>query len=101
MYWWIAMVVGIIIGLLVQYICSNKLLRLKQLVSQKSIALRDARLEAQKLDDQEAELKGQQVALTHSISRLRNDIHSLIPRMKEKGLAVPEAPFSIEDSGEA
>lgn len=101
MYWWIAMVVCIVIGLLVQYLCSNKILRLKQLVSQKSIALRDARLEAQKLDDQEAELKGQQVTLTHSISRLKNDISGLIPRMKEKGLEVPEAPFSIEDSEEA
>lgn len=101
MYWWIAMVVGIGIGLLVQYICSNKVLRLKQLVSQKSIALRDTRLEAQKLDDQEAELKGQQVVLAHSISRLQHDISSLVPRMKEKGLQVPEAPFAIEDPGEA
>lgn len=101
MYWWIAMVVFIGLGLLVQYICSNKILRLKQLVSQKSIALRDARLEAQKLDDQEAELKGQQVVLTHSISRLQHDISELIPRLEEKGLQVPEAPFKIEDPGEA
>ena len=99
MYWWIGMVVCIVIGLLVQYICSSKILRLKQLVSQKSIALRDARLEAQKLDEQEAELKGQQVVLTHSISRLKHDISGLIPRMKEKGLQVPEAAFSIEDLG--
>lgn len=101
MYWWVAMVVFIVIGLLVQYVCSHKVLRLKQLVSQKSIALRDARLEAQKLDEQEAELKGQQVVLTHGISRLQYDISSLIPRMKEKGLEVPEASFSIEESGEA
>lgn len=101
MYWWIAMVVGIVIGLLVQYVCSSKILRLKQLVSQKSIALRDARLEAQKLVDQEAELTGQQVVLAHSISRLQHDISSLIPRLKEKELEVPQAPFPIEDSGEA
>ncbi|MBI2502089.1 MAG: hypothetical protein HYW07_02515 [Candidatus Latescibacteria bacterium] len=100
MYWWIAMVVGIGIGLLVQYMCSHKILRLKQLVSQKSIALRDARLEAQKLDDQEAELKGQQVVLTHSIGRLQNDISSLIPRLKEKGLEVPAPPFPVEGTGE-
>ena len=100
MYWWIAMVVGIGIGLLVHYVCSHKVLRLKQLVSQKSIALRDARLEAQKLDDQEAELKGQQVVLAQSISRLKNDISSLIPRMKEKGLEVPDSSFSVEDTGE-
>lgn len=97
MYWWIAMVVGIVIGLLVQYVCSSKVLRLKQLVSQKSIALRDARLEAQRLDEQEAELKGQQVVLSQSISRLQHDISTLIPRMKEKDLEVPEAPFAIED----
>lgn len=101
MYWWIAMVVGIGIGLLVQYVCSNKILRLKQLVSQRSIALRDARLEAQKLDEQAAELKGQQVVLTQSISRLQHDISGLIPRLKEKGLPVPEATFSIEDPGGA
>ena len=98
MYWWIAMVVGIGIGLLVQYVCSNRILRLKQLVSQKSIALRDSRLEGQKLEDQAAELKGQQMVLSHSISRLKNDISSLIPRMKEKGLKVPEAPFTVEDA---
>ena len=100
MYWWIAMVACIGIGLLVQYICSNKILRLKQLVSQKSIALRDARLEAQKLDELEAELKGQQVVLTHSINRLQHDIGSLIPRLKEKGLPVPEATFPVGDLGE-
>jgi chromosome segregation ATPase len=99
MYWWIAMVVFIGLGLLVQYICSNKVLRLKQRVSQKSIALRDARLEAQKLDDQEAELKGQQVVLAHSISRLQHDIQELIPRLKEKGLSVPQASFPLEDPG--
>ncbi|MEK7381623.1 MAG: hypothetical protein AAB075_11480, partial [Gemmatimonadota bacterium] len=64
-----------------------------------SIALRDVRLEAQKLDEQEAELQGQQVLLSHNISRLKNDISSLIPRMKEKGLEVPEAPLSIEALG--
>jgi hypothetical protein len=99
MYWWIAMVVFIGLGLLVQYLCSNRVLRLKQLVSQKSIALRDARLEAQKLDDQEAELKGQQVVLTHSISRLQHDIQDLIPRLKEKDLSVPPASFPLEDPG--
>ncbi len=101
MYWWFAMVAFISIGLLVQYVCSNRILRLKQLVSQKSIALRDIRLEAQKLDEQEAELKGQQVVVTHSISRLQHDIHALIPRLKEKELPVPEAPFRIEELGEA
>lgn len=101
MYWWIAMVAFIGVGLLVQYVCSNKILRLKQLVSQKSIALRDARLEGQKLDEQEAELKGQQVVLIHSINRLQNDIRGLIPRIKEKGLPVPEATCPIEGLGEA
>ena len=100
MYWWVAMVVCIVIGLVVQYVCSHKILRLKQHVSQKSIALRDVRLEAQKLDEQEAELQGQQVVLSHSINRLQHDITSLIPRMKEKGLEVPEAPFPIEGLGE-
>ena len=100
MYWWIGMVVGIGIGLLVQYVCSAKILRLKQQVSQKSIALRDARLEAQKLDDQETELKGQEVTLTHGIRRLRTEISTLIPKMQEKGLKVPTPPFPIEELGE-
>ena len=100
MYWWIGMVACIVIGLLVQYLCSTKILRLKQLVSQKSIALREARLEAQRLDEQEAELHGQQVLLSHNLSRLQRDISSLIPRMKEKGLEVPKAAFPIEGLGE-
>ena len=100
MYWWIGMAIGIGIGLLVQYVCSAKILRLKQLVSQRSIALRDARLEAQKLDDQEAELKGQEAVLAHGINRLRTDISALIPRMEEKGLKVPPPPFPIEELGQ-
>jgi len=101
MYWWIAMVVFIGIGLLVQYVCSNKILRFKQLVSQKSIALRDARMEGQKLIDQEAELKGQQMVLNHSIGRLQQDIRSLLTRFKEKGIDAPQPPFPVEESGQA
>ena len=103
---WCIITVGSICGaLLIQYLCSSKILRMKQAISIKNIALRDARNEGERLDAQEAELKGQRSSLVQSIKRLRNDIRGLLDRTKEKGLDVPQPDFPledpIEDEGEA
>ena len=96
MYWWIITVVCICSALLIQYLCSSKLLRMKQAISIKTIALRDARDEGQRLDEQEGELKNQQVSLAHSIDRLRTDIRRLLEKLDEKGVSVPEPEFSLD-----
>lgn len=105
MHWWIITVGSICGALLIQYLCSSKILRMKQAISIKNIALRDARNEGERLDAQEAELKGQRSSLVQSIKRLRNDIRGLLDRTKEKGLDVPQPDFPledpIEDEGEA
>ena len=59
MHWWIITVGSICGALLIQYLCSSKILRMKQAISIKNVALRDARNEGERLDTQEAELKGQ------------------------------------------
>ena len=97
MYWWLITVVCICGALLIQYLCSSKILRMKQAISIKSIALRDVRDEGQRLDEQELDLKNQQVSLTQSIRRLRGDIKALLGEAHEKGLNVPEANFPLED----
>jgi len=96
MYWWIITVVCICSALLIQYLCSSKLLRMKQAISIKTIALRDARDEGQRLDEQEGELKNQQVSLTHSIDRLRTDIRRLREKLDEKGVSFPEPEFALD-----
>ena len=105
MHWWIITVGSICGALLIQYLCSSKILRMKQAISIKNIALRDARNEGERLDAQEAELKGQRSSLVQSIKRLRNDSRGLLDRTKEKGLDVPQPDFPledpIEDEGEA
>ena len=59
MHWWIITVGSICGALLIQYLCSSKILRMKQAISIKNVALRDARNEGERRDTQEAELKGQ------------------------------------------
>jgi len=83
-------------ALLIQYLCSSKLLHMKQAISLKTMALRDAREEGQRLDEQETELKNQQVSLTHSIQRLRTDIKRLREQLKENGLSMPEPDFPLD-----
>lgn len=97
MHWWIATVVCICAALLIQYFCPSKLLRMKQQISIKNMALRDAREEGSRLEDQEAELKNQQKSLTHSMSRLRTDIKRLRIQIQDKGLPVPEPAFSLDE----
>jgi len=83
-------------ALLIQYLCSSKLLHMKQAISLKTMALRDAREEGQRLDEQETELKNQQVSLTHSIQRLRTDIKRLREQLKANGLSMPEPDFPLD-----
>jgi septal ring factor EnvC (AmiA/AmiB activator) len=97
MYWWIIAVVCICGALLIQYICSSKILRMKQDIAVKSLALREARTEGQRLDEQSLQLKNQKSSLTRSIRRLGNDIKVLVPQMQEQGLEIPEPTFSMAD----
>ena len=97
MHWWIATVVCICAALIVQYYCSSKLLRMKQQISIKNMALRDAREEGTRLDEKEMELRSQQKSLSFSIQRMRKDINSLRDQLSEKGLEVPEPNFPLEE----
>jgi chromosome segregation ATPase len=97
MFWWVLTVVCICGALLIQYMCSSKILRMKQAISIKNMALRDVRSESQRLDEQTVELKNQHQSLTRSISRLRRDIKELVPQMQEAELEVPEPNFPLEE----
>ena len=97
MHWWIITVGSICGALLIQYLCSSKILHIKQAISIKNIALRDTHNENERLDAQEAELKNQQKSLVQSIKRLRSDIKGLLERTKEKGLDVPQPDFPLDD----
>lgn len=96
MFWWVLTVVCICGALLIQYMCSSKILRMKQSISIKNMALRDVRSESQRLDEQSVELKNQRQSLTRSIRRLRKDITELIPKMKEEEIPVPEPSFDLD-----
>ena len=97
MYWWIITVVCICGALLVQYLCSSKILRMKQAISIKNMALRDVRSEGDRLEEQEMELKSSQTSLTQGIRRLRQDIRALIPRLRDRELDVPEPDFPLTE----
>lgn len=97
MYWWIITVVCICGALLIQYLCSSKILRMKQAISIKNMALRDVRSEGERLDEQETDLQNQQTSLTQGIRRLRQDIKSLGPRLRERGIEVPDPDFSLTE----
>ena len=97
MQWWIATVVCICIALLIQYLCSSKLLRMKQQISIKSMALRDAREEGSRLEGKAKDLTNQQKTLTDSIDRLRVDIKRIRGQIQEKGLPLPEPEFSLDE----
>ncbi len=95
--WWIIAVASICVALLVQYLCSSKILRMKQAISIKSISLRDVRDEGDKLDQQEMELKTQQISLGQSVVRLRKDIKGLQEAVSDRGIPVPDPGFSLEE----
>lgn len=95
-FWGIVTVVCIIIALLIQYLCSSKLLRMKQEISLKNRTLRDIREEGQRLEERETDLKNQHAALNHTIDRLHTSIKKLCDQLSEKGLSIPEADFPPE-----
>ncbi len=96
MHWWIATVVCICAALLIQYLCSTKLLPTKQQISLKNMSLRDAREEGSRLEEQAKDLTNQQKSLTHSIGRLRGDIKRMRAQIQDKGLPIPEPNFSLD-----
>lgn len=97
MLWWITTVVCMCCALLIQYLCSSKILRMKLAISIKNMALRDVRAEGERLDEQETELSNQQTSLTHEIRRLRGDIKALRPRLREREITVPDPDFPLSE----
>jgi predicted Holliday junction resolvase-like endonuclease len=95
MYWWIIAVVCICVALFVQYFCSSKILRMKQSISIKNMALRDARSEGEKLEEQEMELRASQTSLTQGLRRMRQEIRNIGPRLKDRGIEVPRPDFPL------
>lgn len=61
--WGVISAVCIIASLLIQYLCSSKLLSMKQDLSIKRRILRDVREEGERLEARETEIKGQQATL--------------------------------------
>ena len=100
MYWVMITVACVCAALLIQYLCSSKLLRMKQAVSIKTMSLRDAREEGHRLEEQETELKSQQTGLVHSVERLRRDIRRLCDELRQKGVEVPEPDFPLDNEGD-
>jgi len=100
MYWWIITVACICSALLIQYLCSSKLLNMKQAISLKTMALRDVRDQGARLNQQEMELKAQQGSLTHTLERLRRDVLKLRNELLDKGVDIPQPTFSLEDPGD-
>ena len=96
MHWWIATVVCICAALLIQYLCSTKLLPTKQRISLKNMSLRDAREEGSRLEEQAKDLTNQQKSLTHSIGRLRGDIKRMRAQIQDKCLPIPEPDCSLD-----
>jgi len=83
--------------LLIQYFYANKILRMKQAIFIKDMALRDVRAEGNRLHEQETELSKQQTSLTHGIRLLRGDIKALALRLRERGIDVPEPDFPLSE----
>ena len=97
MSWWIAMVVCICVALIIQYLCSSKILRVKQQISIKSLALRDAREEGVRLEELAVNLTNEQKSLTHSVERLRADIKRVRHQIESKGIPLPEPDFDLSE----
>ena len=83
--------------MLIQYFYANKILRMKQAIFIKDMALRDVRAEGNRLHEQETELSKQQTSLTHGIRLLRGDIKALALRLREHGIDVPEPDFPLSE----
>ena len=97
MSWWIAMVACVCVALIIQYLCSSKILRVKQQISIKTMALRDAREEGVRLEELAGNLSNEQKSLTHSVERLRADIKRVRHQIESKGIPVPEPDFDLSE----
>ncbi len=100
MHWWVISVACICLALLVQYTCSNRILRMRQGLSLRSMAVREARNEAQELEEQATQVRGQQTSLVHAIDRLRPELRRLRNELKQKGVPLPEPTFDLALLGE-
>ena len=97
MSWWVAVVVCICVALIIQYLCSSKILRVKQQISIKTMALRDAREEGGRLEELAANLANEQKSLTHSVERLRAEIKRVRHEIASKDIPVPEPDFDLSE----
>ena len=97
MHWWIATFVCICVALVIQYLCSSKVLRMKQQISINNMSLRDVREEGYRLEKQVNELTKKHKSLTYSIDRLRVDIKRMRVQIKDRGLPIPEPDFSLDE----
>lgn len=96
MYFWIA-AICICSALLIHYLCSSKILRVKQAISIKRLARRDMRSEGDRLAEQKTLLENQQRSLTLAIARLQSDAKQLMASLGEKGLEVPDPDFPLAE----
>ena len=94
-YWMTA--ISMCAAMLVQYLCSARIMRMKQAISVNKLARRDIRFESERLSEQERSLSNQQGSLTHAIARLQSDTKELMPRLREKGLEVPDPDFPLSE----
>ena len=94
MFYWIT-AICICGALLIHYLCSSKILRMKQAISIKRLARRDLRSERERLAEQETLLENQQHSLGLSIAKLQSDTKELVPGLREKGLDVPDPDFPL------
>jgi hypothetical protein len=97
MVWFITTVVCICGALLIQYLYASKILRVKQAIFIKDMALRDVRAERDRLGEQETELSKQQTSLTDGIRHLRGDIKALALHLQEREIDVPEPDFPLSE----
>ena len=97
MSWWIAVIACICVALIIQYLCSSKILRVKQQISIKTMALRDAREEGIRLEELAINLTNEQKSLTHSVERLHADIKRVRQQIESKDIPVPEPDFDLSE----
>jgi len=50
-----------------------------------------------RLEEQGRELRNQQTSLTQGITRLRGELKSLVPRMKEMEVDIPDPDFPLSE----
>ena len=84
-------------AVLIQFLCSNRIVGVKESISVKKLARREIRDDRERLAHKETSLTNQQSSLTYSIARLQSDIQQVIARLREKGLKVPDPNFPLSE----